>query len=390
MPADSKTNSYRRMKLNYLLMLIFSVLVLFASCIQEEAANAEADIEYCIVKDKDILKNVADTLFKANTDHNRITIRVKADADLSAVAPEFVLTYGATISPESGSVHDFNNEAVTYTVTSQDGKWTKTYEISFDRAEMITDFHFEHFELNTENKKYYQWYEVSAGDNKQYDWATGNPGFKLAKAMAKPDEYPTVPYDFGVRGNAVKLETRSTGSFGAMMNMRLAAGNLFLGTFDATYALKDAMQATCFGLPFTEEPLELHGYYKFKAGEDFQDERGNILTDVKDYCDIYSVFYENTRMINGVEESVILRGDDVLTHPSIVALARIKQADIVESDEWTKFNLAFEYMKELDPVRLANYGYNFSVVFSSSVDGATFRGAVGSVLYIDEVSLVCK
>lgn len=378
------------MKIKFLLIPIFFTGLL-SSCIQDEAPNAEADIEYCIIKDKNILKNLADTLFKANTDHNRITIRVKTEADVTNLAPEFILTEGATISPLSGSAQDFSKGAVSYTVTSEDRKWQKTYEVSFSRAEMRTDFHFEHFELNAENKKYYQWYEVLPDDEtKYYDWATGNPGFKMAKALAKPDEYPTVPYDFGFRGNAVKLETKSTGSFGDMMNMRLAAGNLFLGTFDAEYALKDAMKATCFGLPFTEEPLELYGYYKFKAGENFQDKQGTILSGVKDYCDIYGVLYENTRTVNGVEENVMLHGDDVLTHPSIVALARIKQEDIVQSDEWTEFCLVFDYKKELDKERLQNYGYNLSIVFASSVEGASFRGAVGSVLYVDEVSLICK
>ena len=114
------------MKRNHLWAWAFPLLAM-ASCIQEEAPNAEADIEYCIIRDKSILKNQADTLFRANTDHNRIAIRAKAEADLSAIAPEFLLTEGATIEPASGSEHDFSNDAVVkYTVTSEDGQWKKT------------------------------------------------------------------------------------------------------------------------------------------------------------------------------------------------------------------------------------------------------------------------
>ena len=40
-----------------------------------------------------------------------------------------------------------------------------------------------------------------------------------------------------------------------MVNMRIAAGNLFIGTFDVANALKDAMAATRFGLPFNKKPL---------------------------------------------------------------------------------------------------------------------------------------
>ena len=42
---------------------------------------------------------------------------------------------------------------------------------------------------------------------------------------------------------------------------------------------------------------------------------------------------------------------------------------------------------EADPQVLAAQGYNMTLVFSSSKDGATFEGAVGSTLYIDEVSV---
>ena len=145
------------------------------------------------------------------------------------------------------------------------------------------------------------------------------------------------------------------------------------------------MKATCFGVPFTEKPLRLKGYYRFKAGETFINEKKEVL-DRPDYCDFYGVLYENTQ--NG--ESFVLHGDDVLTSPAIVALARIPQEDIVQVDEWTAFDLPFEYRKELDMQRLQDYGYNLAVVFSSSVEGASFKGAVGSTLWIDEVSLECE
>lgn len=381
------------MKRKHLWIWAFPLLAM-ASCIQEEAPNAEADIEYCIIRDKSILKNQADTLFRANTDHNRITIRAKKEADLSAIAPEFRLTEGATIEPASGSVHDFSNDAVVrYTVTSEDGQWQKTYEVGFNRAEMRTDFHFEHFELNDPSipeRTYYQWFEVMPGSSMHYyDWASGNSGFKMTGVQVGPEGYPTVPWTAGVQGNGVKLETKDTGWFGNSMQMPIAAGNLFLGTFDATYALAPgggAMKATCFGVPFTEKPLRLKGYYRFKAGETFINEKKEVQEGRQDYCDFYGVLYENTQ--DG--ESFVLHGDDVLTSPAIVALARIPQEDIVQVDEWTEFNLPFEYYRELDMQRLEDYGYNLAVVFSSSVEGASFKGAVGSTLWIDEVSLECE
>lgn len=47
-----------------------------------------------------------------------------------------------------------------------------------------------------------------------------------------------------------EIRDKNTGSFGAGVNMPIAAGNLFIGKFDVSNALADALRATQFGLPF--------------------------------------------------------------------------------------------------------------------------------------------
>ena len=57
---------------------------------------------------------------------SRITLPLAEGSDVTALAPEFGLAHGATISPASGSLHDFT-EPVKYEVTGSDGKkrtWT--------------------------------------------------------------------------------------------------------------------------------------------------------------------------------------------------------------------------------------------------------------------------
>lgn len=84
-----------------------------------------------------------------------------------------------------------------------------------------------------------------------------------------PLDYPTVEVGNGYNGNCAKLETRDTGSFGAMVKMYIAAGNLFIGNFDVSKALagqEGALQATTFGFQFYKKPKALKGYYKYKAG----------------------------------------------------------------------------------------------------------------------------
>jgi hypothetical protein len=62
------------------------------------------------------------------------------------------------------------------------------------------------------------------------------------------------------------------------------------------------------------------------------------------------------------------------------------------TDEWLPFSIKFESRngKTIDEKRLKSYGYNFSLVFSSSRRGDIFQGAVGSTLCVDEVSIICE
>ena len=78
-----------------------------------------------------------------------------------------------------------------------------------------------------------------------------------------------------------------------------------------------------------------------------------------------------------------------MTHPNIVALARVTDR-VHDFDNWTHFDIPFEYYKEIDEERLKTYGYNLSVVFTSSIEGGAFCGAVGSTLLVDEVKVTCE
>jgi hypothetical protein len=85
----------------------------------------------------------------------------------------------------------------------------------------------------------------------------------------------------------------------------------------------------------------------------------------------------------------VLYGDNVLSSESIVAVARVQNVNETNG-QWVKFDIEYEYKKDIDPEMLANRGYNLTIVFSSSIDGATFEGAIGSTLKIDKVKLTCE
>lgn len=374
-------NRIIRKSINLTFAIGFAGVFMLTSCIRDEALNAEADILYCILKNQSILQLPADTLVAVGNNTN-INIKVISH-DLAQLAPEFVLTEGATISPESGTVRDFSNGALEYVVTSQDGKWHKSYWLRFDVSGLVTKYSFENYKLEPNNGKYYVWYEESSdGDNDC--WASGNAGFGLSRYSALPDEYPTIPYAQGYSGSCLKLVTRSTGSFGEMANRRLAAGNMFLGTFDVTFALTNTLACTSFGIPFAQKPRSLYGYYQYTAGDVFWDEKGNEIDSVDEF-NIYAVFFKNTDKDGN---AVVLHGNDVLTNENIVATAEIDNSD--ETTGWSCFDIPFIYRKEVNATLLESYGYSITIVFSASKGGDTYTGAVGSTLLVDEVELICE
>ena len=369
------------MKFVYFITYLWLSLSLI-SCIQDEAPNAEADIIACTLPG-DILKR--DPIIE----NNKITLMVKADANLMQQAPEFDLTPGATISPASGTVRDFTNPQ-NYTVTSEDGNWKKVYQVVFLIAGISTEYSFENVKQN-ENKLLKYTYDIFYEDDAEgkwvMDWASGNAGFALTgRGTMDPGSFPTSSSEQGKVGKCVKLETKSTGKFGADLKMPIAAGNLFMGNFVLAEALTNALKATRLGVPFEHVPTYLKGYYKYKAGDVFE-ENGRPVDGKKDTWDVYAIFYEVTDKVKYLDGTIV---EDNFENANLVSVALLQEENRKETDEWTEFYIPFVMKpgKAIDKQKLENGGYNVAIVLSSSKEGNYFRGAPGSTLYVDEVELI--
>ncbi len=352
------------------------------SCIQDEALNVEAAIDGCSGSD----------IQQCLIDPNEFTVQLYASraADPSKININFNLPAGASIVPvqrftEDGiNTYNFKDENPRlFKVTSEDGAFFVFYTIRLWQTEMPFTYDFETLSSDNPYHKFTEDNPSSGTIIRRLELASGNPGFELTKMAKAPDGYPTVQVNGGVDGGkCVKLETKDTGSFGSMVKMYIAAGNLFIGSFEVGQALSgNAMKATHFGFPFFYYPLRLEGWYKYKAGPTFSS-KGKPVEGRKDECDIYGVLYETDDNVQ------FLDGSTSLNSPNIVALARnIKE--LPETDIWKQFNFKFEPQngKSIDPDKLGKGIYKLAIVFSSSVDGAKFEGAVGSTLYIDKVTI---
>lgn len=362
-------------------MLLLGILSAFSSCIQPEAPNAEADIIGCEVPGIALARPIEISNYEVVIDLQ------DSHTDVSRLAPTFVLTPGATIEPASGTPRDFNLPQ-TYTVTSEDRQWHKTYTVKVQSQEVTTDFHFEHVKYygdvmglsdNDNANKYFQiFYETDSEGKENLTWGSGNEAMKITLGNAPAQDYPTSQWDEGYRGKCAKLTTLSTGAFGAMMKAPIAAGNLFTGSFELNIAAM--AKSTHFGIPFPYIPTMLTGYYKYRSGEKYQDADGKVIAR-KDSMDIYAVLFETD------DKVTYLDGTNALTSDRIVLMARVM--DGKETDEWTPFTAEFMPVenRKVDMEKLKAKKYSLAIVMSSSRNGALFKGAVGSTLWVDELSL---
>ena len=400
------------------------------SCIQEEALNTECDILTCTVPESILASPVV-------VDNNTVTLRIRPTGDISQLAPEFTLTEGATITPASGTSQDFlnaENHTVYYTVTSQDGEWSKKYPVKVIQQKIPCDFKFDgtHLNIKTSDKdrngyKYSILVERNEKGEVVMNWASGNPGFVMCgvadkdaqKAYADSSDpeafkdhiwefFPTkavyaddvvlkmrpeddVKYFYNPDGTFAKpefirLTTCTTGFFGGIVNMPIAAGNVFQGVFDMSLATTQPLGATKFGEPYFYVPVRLKGRYRYKAGPVFKNRAGQVL-DRKDIFSIYALFFESEPgKVDYIDGTIHV---DNFQHPNLVSVALMKDAR--ESDEWVTFDIPFEAAvngRQLDREKLDQGLYKIGIVISSSVDGDTFQGAVGSTLDIADLRII--
>lgn len=356
--------------------------ILFASCIQDEAPNVEAAIDGCN----------GNGIYSLTIDNLAKTIEVYVLDDDKQQELLFTLPEGATIQAATSAagdnppVYDFSGEDIrSFVVTAEDGLTTCTYRVRLNKLILPTRYGFETLKQTTP-------YHIAyvGGEAGIIEWASGNPGFQLTGMGFTPEDYPTVQIMEGKQGRGIRLQTRDTGSFGQAVNMPIAAGNLFIGSFDLANAVGAPLESTHFGFPFTRMPVRMTGWYKYRSGGETEmlDAGKPVVRD--DTGDIYAVLYEAPTTDYSLDGDLFpIDGRPINEH--IVLMARIAQP-LAGDKEWTRFDLPFEAVegKTVDRQALAEGGYKLAIVFSSSIQGAYFRGAIGSTLWIDEVEIECE
>lgn len=179
--------------------------------------------------------------------------------------------------------------------------------------------------------------EDDTDSSKSY-WASGNEGStKVTKSTTTPES------DIVVKGKAARLETLSAGAGGSLVGKPIAAGSLFTGDF----AMDGLTQVMNFGRPFAARPTQFTGYYYYLPKQ---------YDGKTDMCHIY------IKLSDGA-------GD--------IGYGEFK-TDRTDMTGYEKFSIDINYTDTRVPTTI-------TIVITSSIDGESFKGGVGSILYVDEL-----
>ncbi|QJB31416.1 PCMD domain-containing protein [Chitinophaga oryzae] len=341
-----------------------TVLVGLQACIKDAPMNPEADIETFSIDKKLLSSDVF--IDQANA---KVMLYLTHEAYETGIAPTLTLSAGATVTPASGdSIHFEPGVHPQYVVTSANGLNKKTYKV-----EVITigtwQWDFEKWMTNNKDK-----YQYPINDDSTVVWSSGNPGIALSGVPKDPMEYPLrVTTDAYHGQHAAEMVTRKGTALSNLVGIKLFAGSLFVGVFDAQFAFLEPLKATQFGQPYIGKPLRFTGYYKYKPGANYQDKAGNIVPGMTDSCAVYAVLYSGTTRLDAT---------NISNSERIIATAYLPDGSTREN--WTRFDIPFVLKRQID----SKEKMMMAIVASSSKNGDSYKGAIGSRLVLDSLEIV--
>ncbi len=353
----------------YRFLLIVMLAGVLASCIEQDFFGLSP---HANIKTIEVTNQAGAAAIDAA--EGTVTIEMPAGVDLSQTGVR-TLTFStfATASVNAGDVIDFREE-LPVIVTAEDGSsrtWTLIPQVATATPQLS-------------NADFNLWYKTNAGYFEPGEsaantiWGTGNPGTQLLGLLS------TTPIELEDENIAPQMETLDNGRLAASLGFPIAAGTVYTGFFDTDRIdPSDPEAAIDFGVPFAARPTAFRVKYRYEPGAENKDRDGNVLAE-GDGCDIYCLLELRTSNNTRRLATAWFRSTDL-------------QADLTEiTVDFTYGRLpdsAPDYTKPDNGLYIEGDSANIvlpshlTFVASSSYGGATFQGAIGSELLIDDLVL---
>ena len=368
------------MKMRINICLIGILTAVFSSCIKDEPLYREADIVDMVVED--------DAFLTRGISENSVQLVITDQADYTKIVPLITLSPGATVSPASGVPQDFSKgKTVNYRVTAEDGVHYKDYTVTV--IEKISLRH-----------EFEDWTTAGSTTNpypilEDLLWANANSGVVMAMIIDSSIPkgiFPTSGTTDCVSGEyAARMETLKGASKKILGNtIPIFPGSIFRGSFSAN--MSNPLKSLHLGVAHPKTngaPSLFTGFYKYTPGEVFTDKEGNEIPGRIDEMSMYAVIF---KIPEGTpEKEKYLDGETVLISDWVVGRAEWKENDpsvtLKEaSNGFTEFSIPFIYTEDLD---FDENVYKLTIVCSSSKDGNEYMGAIGSILIVDNLEIIC-
>lgn len=327
------------------------------------------------------------------------TTKNATDADLESVLPTIILAEGAKVSPALDQPQDFS-KPVKYTITSEDGIFTKDYIINkLDRPE-LWDFEkwvvanpeatneASHFRIPQTNFGF-AWYssDVAIAPYMHLEQITStDPTVPLRPA----DQYGVTATTDSYQGSSAALiQTLKTRPSRVYDIPAVLGGNLYTGKYTANVA--NSALASTYGYPIYYKPLALKGFYKYKKGENYElctnIEKPDETITIPEKEDAFRMLVVVYGVDNIEDESQMLTFTDIMGGSDRI-IATAEWVGHEDKTTYTPFELPLHYVEGKDFSYTSNY--RVALLFWSSAESYLYSGAPGSRLYLDNIELLTE
>ena len=213
-------------------------------------------------------------------------------------------------------------------------------------------------------------------------WDSSNPGTTTG-AGALVNKNPTQGNATTVHtagGKSAELKSQYASAFGIG---KFAAASLYTGKFNKLQGADGAV--IDFGQPFTARPTQLHGYFQYTSakinyvGKDTPASANIVKNQTDDICSIYIALTTEAKTVDNTVVGTFVNWE---TDPAVVAYGELPASDCVTTNGWKEFTIDLKYHN------LTTKPTHIIIVCSSSKYGDYFTGGDGSIMYVDDLSLV--
>ncbi len=355
--------------LRYTIIIFLAITVILSSCVADDFFGLSSFGE---IKEIEVANQAGQARIDSKNKAIQLDIPGGVPLDQLEVQVLTISTF-AKSEVEVGDIVDLR-EDLTITVTAEDGTktiWTVEAFVASSTPQLP-------------NSDFQLWHQVNAGyfepgeDQSSTIWGTGNPGGAIL------DKIATTPVEIENGNNAARLVTLDNGFVGQIAGTPITAATIYTGRFDPdNIDLNDPRAAVVLGTLFSGRPKAFKLRYQYRPGVENKDRQGNSLS-YGDELDIYLFLEVRTgnkakRLATGWFRS----GEEKSEMTDLEVPLVYGPLDSSFPSEL----LPVDGFVPADSLEFA-LPTHLSFLATSSFEGASFAGAVGSELVIDDLELI--